>query len=194
MREKYVAFRFGRIRVMIALILCFGTLFMPNIAVAEEMGGIDVPAMLLAEAKTLQSIQEKDADISRPIAGLAKLPALLVLCEGFDQGQLDAASMILVSDYASKIPGPTAFLETGEQIMAGELIKAACMICAGDAIAALGEGMFGSESTFLSKIQQRMEELDIAISLSDCIGTNLIMSPNMLLRLGQALVESETFQ
>ena len=177
---------------VLCLLLCFFIACMPIFANAEASID-DVPGALLAEARTLQRIQEQQADTPRGIAGLSKLPALLVICEAVDQGKLDPTAEISISDRAASIGGPTAFIEGGERIAAKELLKAAAMICAGDAIVALGEALSGSESAFLERINARMRELGIEVALTDAIGSGLALSPNMLAQLGSALMESSCF-
>ena len=98
-----------------------------------------------------------------------------------------------VSPRAAAIPGPTAFLESGERIEAGELLKAAVMISAGDAIVTLGENAFGSESVFLNNIHVTLRELGVDRTLPDCLGTDTLFSPLDLCALGAAAVKSEHF-
>lgn len=153
----------------------------------------DAAGTFLAEAGTLQTVQEADADTVRGVAGLAKLPALLVLCEAVDAGSLDLNAVVNVSDRAARVGGPTAFIEAGESIAAKELMKAAAMICAGDAILALGGALCGTEAAFTERINERMGEMGIPVTLTDPTGAGLELSPRMLATLGQALMKSECF-
>jgi len=152
-----------------------------------------VSAAFLAEANTLQSIMEKNAQELYSVAGLSKLPALLVVCEGIDQGAIQPTDMVSVSSAAAKVKGPTAFIEQGEQIAASELLKAAVMIGAGDAIFALGEHMCGTETVFLEKIQRRLQELGVSASMADAMGNGLQISTADLVKIGAALSKSECF-
>lgn len=155
---------------------------------------ITAGAYVLAEATSLTTIAEVNAAEKHAVAGLAKLPALLVVCEAMDAGLLKAEQEISVSREAANIGGPTAFIETDERIPASELVKAACMICAGDAITALGEALFGSQTAFLERINQRMSLMKAEVSLGDPMGAGLMLTANELIQLGQSLTASETFR
>lgn len=138
-------------------------------------------------------IGQSDADTWYNIAGLTKLPAVLTLCDAIDRGLIDENAAVTVGAKAASIGGPTAFLKKGETISAKELIRAAVMISAGDAIYALGEHAFGSEDVFLSNIELTMKAAGVDKSLPDCLGTFMTFSCKELVSLGERAVESPTF-
>ena len=72
-------------------------------------------------------------------------------------------------------------------------MKAAVMISAGDAIMALGESAFGSESVFVENINITLRQLGLQPSVADAVGTNLKLSAWDLAALGKAAMESKTF-
>lgn len=178
--------------VMACCLLC--TSLSATLAVEETSVSMDeMTGGVLLEATTLQPVLEKDAQTARSVAGLCKLPALLVVCEAMDEGAIKPTDEVTVSERAARISGPTAFIETGETIAASELIKAAVMINAGDAIMALGEAIYGSETAFLEQIHSRLKDMDIPLTLSDAVGKDLQVDPMTLAKLGAELVKSETF-
>ena len=153
----------------------------------------NVPAYCLTLPGRAEPLLEKKGTEPMAVAGLRKLPAVLTLCRAFDSGLISESAGMQVSPRAASIPGPTAFLESGERIEAGELLKAAVMISAGDAIVTLGENAFGSESVFLNNIQVTLKELGVDRTLSDCLGTGTAFSAGDLCALGAAAVKSQHF-
>ncbi len=152
-----------------------------------------VPAWCLTLPGRAEPLLEKKGADGMAVAGLRKLPAVLTLCRAFDSGLIAESTGMQVSPRAASIPGPTAFLEAGERIEAGELLKAAVMISAGDAIVTLGENAFGSESVFLNNIMVTLKELGVERILTDCLGTGAAFSAGDLCALGVAAAKSEHF-
>ena len=138
-------------------------------------------------------IEESNSDTWYNVAGLTKLPAVLTLCEAVDRGLIDENAAVTVGGRAASIGGPTAFLKKGETISAKELIRAAVMISAGDAIYALGEHAFGSQDVFLSNIELTMKNTGVQKKLPDCLGTYMTFSCKELVSFGEKAVESPTF-
>ena len=159
----------------------------------EDPVSANVPAYCLTLSGREEPLLDKKGTEAKAVAGLRKLPAVLTLCRAFDSGLIAESAGMQVSPHAASIPGPTAFLESGERIEAGELLKAAVMISAGDAIVTLGENAFGSESVFLNNIQVTLKELGVNRTLSDCLGTGVAFSARDLCALGVAASKSEHF-
>lgn len=182
------------LRAAVAALLLIGLSMPAQAAYAvEEVSMEDASGALLAEATTQQVLLEQDADTPRSVAGLAKLPAVLALSEAVDQGKLDLQSEIAVSEKAAGVGGPTAFIEGGEVISAAPLMKAAVMICAGDAITALGEALAGSETAFVEAINTRLSELGVPVTLDNATGAGTQFTPRQLAVIGAALMKSPTF-
>ncbi len=151
-----------------------------------------VVAAALVEPITVTRLWAKEPDAKHTVAGLSRLPAILTLATVFDEGALTEGQTMRVSARAAAIGGPTAFVEGGEEIAAGELMKAAVMISAGDAILALGENAFGSEQVFVDNINVSLKKLGLSVSLTDALGTNACFSAWDLAMLGRAAASSET--
>ncbi len=176
---------------LIALLLC-----LPAIGSRAEVAWTmpeGVAAAVLTDGTGAAVLCEGNADEPMQVAGLARLPALLTLADAFDNGAIDGGATMHVSARAAGIGGPTAFLESGEQMAAAELMKAAVMISAGDAIMALGEGAFGSESVFVENINATLQRLGLDCAVSDALGSSLVLSARDVATLGAAAVGSETF-
>ena len=155
---------------------------------AEALG-----AAVLYEPDTGTALWQKDAAAGHAVAGLSKLPAILTLCQLMDDGALNGSDALRVSAAAAKVGGPTAFLEEGETIALKELLKAAVMISAGDAITALGEHAFGSREVFTDNVNVTLKQAGLDARASDPLGAGLALSANDLARLGGAALASEAF-
>ena len=181
-------------RRFVSLLLTVIILLLPlGTRAAEDPVSANVPAYCLALPGREEPLLDKKGTEAMAVAGLRKLPAVLTLCRAFDRGLVAESAGMQVSPRAASISGPTAFLEAGERIEAGELLKAAVMISAGDAIVTLGENAFGSESVFLNNITVTLKELGVDRVLTDCLGTGTAFSARDLCALGAAAVKSEHF-
>ena len=180
-------------RRFVSLVLTVFILLLPVGTWGEEPVSADAPAWCLMLPGREEPLLDKKGSDGMAVAGLRKLPAVLTLCRAFDSGLIQESAGMQVSPRAASIPGPTAFLEAGERIEAGELLKAAVMISAGDAIVTLGENAFGSESVFLNNIMVTLKELGLDRILTDCLGTGTAFSARDLCVLGTAAAKSEHF-
>ena len=157
-------------RRFVSLLLTVFILLLPVGTWGEgEPVEVSASAWCLTLPGRAEPLLDKKGTEPMSVAGLRKLPAVLTLCRAFDSGLIAESTGMQVSPHAASISGPTAFLESGERIEAGELLKAAVMISAGDAIVTLGENAFGSESVFLNNIQVTLKELGIDRTLTDCL-------------------------
>lgn len=176
--------------VILAVCVVFAAIYMPRYAVAAQFSFDGAAQAGIYELNTLTPLYET-GDASVEVAGLSRLPALLVLCELMDSGDIDAEGMVSISANAARISGPTAFVEAGETLAASELLKAAVMIGAGDAITALAEAVSGGGVVAL--INQRLSQLGISKTLDDIHGSGSAFTVRELAMLGAALVESPSF-
>ncbi|MEG1525157.1 MAG: serine hydrolase [Clostridia bacterium] len=177
--------------LLIVLMLCFVPIAHADNPTLKETDGLS--GAVLMEPTSRTRLWAKDADEKRMVAGLSKLPAILTLAQSVDDGSISEEGKIRVSVRAAGILGPTAFLADGEEISARDLIKAAVMISAGDAIMALGENAYGSESVFVENINVTMHQLGLTTTVNDALGTGLMLTAWELATLGSAAAESTTF-
>ena len=180
-------------RRILTVLIC-AVLMLAPLGAKAEADGKKAKAYLITPAGSSTALWEENASARYSAAGLNKLPAILTLCRAFDDGLIDPKTEMEVSKKASKVSGPTAFLDAGEQIAAGELIKAAIMISAGDAITALGENAFGSEEMFLQNIGVILKEASVDAEPTNCLGTGMAYSCEELSRLGALALQSKTYR
>ena len=164
---------------------------------AESTAPIDtslVKSAMLIEAASGKTIFEYNSEAPLAIAGLTRLPALLIICEAFDSGAITEETSVTVSGKSAAVKGATAFLSEGEQISAADLLRAAIMINAGDAIHALASTICGSESAAADRINTRLSELGISSQYTDIIGNDCTLSALDLTKIGSALLKCASFK
>lgn len=177
-------------------LLALAVLLPPTASLAEDPVLTETDALkgaVLMEADSGARLWGMEADRAGSVSGLGKLPAILTLSQSVDDGSVSEDAVLRTSERAAGTPGPTAFLSAGEQISARELMKAAVMISAGDAILTLGEAAYGSESMFVENINVTMKQLGLSVAVTDALGTGLAISPGELALLGAAAANSPTF-
>ena len=178
------------------LLCCCMVALLPALRAGAEGGWqkpADVQAAVLIESTSGTVLCGENENAACSVAGLSKFPALLTLAQAFDAGTIRDEAPMRVSGRAAAIGGPTAFLDSGEELAAAELMKAAVMISAGDAIMALGEGAYGSESVFVENINATLRLAGVDSTVTDALGTGLTLSAAELARLGAAAAKSPAF-
>ena len=175
--------------VCLFLTICLIVLFIPGSTESEQSAS----AYCVISPQSKETIADYQADEALGVAGLSKLPAILTLCTAVDRGLISKDVTISVGSVAASIGGPSAYLKRGEQIAADELLRAAVMISAGDAIWALMENAFGSEDVFLQNINLTLKDNGIEHTVAHALGTDERFTCRELALLGTAALKSETF-
>ena len=176
--------------VLIIIMLCAA---LPARALPEESFDIrGAKAALLIDADSGQVLFAKNAYEPCEVAGLKRFPALLAICRAFDNGLITEDTVVTVSPEAAKVKGMTAFLSSGERIKAGELLKAAVMIGAGDSICALINAVYPAAEA-VGAINAALSEIGAGARLTDAMGEGERFSPSDIARIGCALAESAAF-
>lgn len=178
------------IAILFLLIVIFST------AVTVSKAGFEVEgvnAALLIDANTDTAIVEHNSQEKLNAAGLVRLAPLLLICKAFDSGVLNDDVVVTVSSSAAQVPGPTAFIMPNEQITAQKLLLAAVMINAGDAIYALAEASYGTESSFVSALNDMLSEMNLDLRYDSINGNGTTVCARELAAIGKALCCSESF-
>lgn len=178
--------------------LAFAGMAVPAMATETDatnlpIGSEEAKSLLLAEASSMQTILQKNDAEQYLVAGLGRMPITLVVCEAIDRGELSLDEQIVVTEFASKISGPTAFLEANEKIAVKDLLKSAAMIGAGDAIVALALKLFGTDQAAALAISERLGELGISATITSLSSTDTKLSAADLALLGRCLANSPSF-
>ncbi|MBR5292807.1 MAG: D-alanyl-D-alanine carboxypeptidase [Clostridia bacterium] len=177
--------------VVLAAVLLLGY----GAAYAEEypvdISGIK--AAVVIEQNSGTAVIEYNAEEKMDSGGLARLPVLLAVCKKIDGDSIALTDTVTISAAAAKISGPTAFLEAYEQAEMSTLLKAAVMICAGDAIYALAEGVYGSAEACAIAVNELMRDMEIDGNYTDITGNGINFTPHEIAKIGAELMQCQSF-
>lgn len=121
--------------------------------------GINSPSAILIEASTGQVIYEKNADESLHPASITKIMTLILIFDAIDSGKITLEDDVTVSEHAASMGGSQVFLEVGEVQKVQTMIKCIAVASANDACVAMAEYIWGSEDTFVAKMNERAQGL-----------------------------------
>lgn len=152
-----------------------------------------IKAAVVIEQLGGKPVLEYNGDGELDTGGLSRLPVLLAVCRKIDGGAIALTDSVTVSAAAAKVSGPTAFLEAYEQAEVSALLKAAVMICAGDAIYALAEGAYGSAEACAAAVNEIMDNMGIDAHYTDITGSGMHFSAKEMAKIGAALMQSQSF-
>ncbi|MGI6264292.1 MAG: D-alanyl-D-alanine carboxypeptidase family protein [Acutalibacteraceae bacterium] len=128
---------------------------------------------VLMEVSTGQILFERDSRKHLPIASVTKVMTLLLVMEAVDEGKIALTDMVTCSAEAASYGGSQIWLRENERMSVGELVKAAAVVSANDACAALAEHISGSVEGFVEKMNARAAELGLKDTrFLDCCGLN----------------------
>ena len=106
-----------------------------------------------------QVLFEKDAHTPREPASVTKVMTMLLVCEAVDSGCLSLEDPVTATAHAASMGGSQIWLEEGEVLTVGEMLKCVAVVSANDCAVALGEHLAGSEAAFVARMNQRAKEL-----------------------------------
>lgn len=145
----------------------------PTVADVTEGQTLDIKAKgaVLMDQGTGQVLYEQDSKTHLPIASVTKVMTLLLVMEALDQGKIKWTDPVTCSDTAASMGGSQIWLEPGEVMTVEELVKAAAVVSANDACAALAEHISGSITAFVGRMNDRAAELGLKdTEFKDCSG------------------------
>ncbi|MCH5323933.1 MAG: D-alanyl-D-alanine carboxypeptidase [Eubacterium sp.] len=164
MKKKIIPFILS---AALALNICFT-------ANAEESGEVALgtsKAAIAIECSTGQVLYEHNAHERLPMASVTKLMSLLIFAEEISAGRLDFDDTVTCTAHANSMDGSVIWLETGEQLTAGELLKSVVIASANDACVALAEHVSGTEEAFVEKMNQHAADLGMSDThYVNCVG------------------------
>ena len=143
------------------LIFClFFSLLSPAAAAAD----LDVAgkSALLMDAVTGRVLYEKNAHEKLSPASVTKVMTLLLIMEAIDSGKIGWNDTVTASEAAAAKGGSQIFLKVGESMSVTDLVKSIAVSSANDAACAMAEHIAGSESAFVSQMNDRAAQLGMA--------------------------------
>ncbi len=117
------------------------------------------PAAVLVEASTGQVLYAKDPEAVRPPASMTKLMTLHLALQAVRQHKVRLGDPVSVSQRAWKTSGSQIWLEPGEAIAFGQLLRAVAIGSANDACVAIAEHLAGSEEAFVAQMNLEAKRL-----------------------------------
>ncbi len=135
-----------------------------------EIGGKSAVLMDMTSGTVLY---EKNAHERLSIASVTKVMTLLLTMEALDDGRISLDDAVTCSAEAAAMGGSQIWLEPGEVMSVHDLLKAAAVVSANDACAALAEHVDGSIEGFVEHMNVRAAELGMTDThFLDCSGLN----------------------
>ena len=120
---------------------------------------INAPVGLLMEFSTGEIIYSKNINERKYPASMTKMMGLYLILQKIEEGSITYDDIVTVSPNAASMGGSQVFLESGEQITVNDLFKAICISSANDAIVAIGEHAYGSETNFINEMNKMAKRL-----------------------------------
>lgn len=156
--------------VLIVLVGCFlGSLMLGPVQAAEGPPvTLTSRSAILIEAARGEVLLAKNEEEALPPASVTKLMVMLLAMEAIDSGRLKLTEVVTASPEACKMGGSQIWLEQGEQMTVGELMKAVSIVSANDATVALAEHLAGSEENFVRLMNKRAK----ALGMKDTVYVN----------------------
>lgn len=114
-------------------------------------------AVLMTESG--QVLFEKNARDRREPASVTKVMTMLLVCEAVDEGRLSLEEPVTASAHAASMGGSQIWLEEGETLTVGEMLRCVAVVSANDCAVALAEKLAGTEEAFVRQMNARAEEL-----------------------------------
>ena len=128
-------------------------------------------AAILVDAATGTVLFEKNADEALPVASITKVMTLLLIFEALDAGRFSLNDTVTVSQYAAGMGGSQVLLDAGGNYLTSDLIKSIIVASANDASVAMAEYLYGTEESFVAKMNERAKQLGMENTLfTNCNG------------------------
>lgn len=124
-------------------------------------GEVDISSKsaILMDANSGKVLYAKNENEPLSPASVTKIMTLLLTMEAIDSGKISYDTEFTVSEYASSMGGTQVYLEAGERQRVEDLIKAVAIRSSNDAAVVLGEGISGSNESFVQLMNKRAKEL-----------------------------------
>lgn len=160
----------------VLFILCFALLLGSVPAYGEEplRGGdisISAPSAVLMEKETGDILYEKDDHKRLFPASVTKVMTMLLIVEAVESGKISLADTVTASARAASFGGSCVYLEEGEKMSVGEMLKCIAVVSANDCAVAMAEFLCGTEELFVARMNERAGELGLQDThFTNCTG------------------------
>ena len=141
---------------LLALVLVLGMVPVQARALELDVAGKGAVLMDIATGTVLY---EKNAHERLSPASVTKVMTMLLIMEAIDAGRIGWDDSVTASEAAAAKGGSQIYLKVGESMTVQDLVKSIAVSSANDAACAMAEHIAGSESAFVSLMNQRAKEL-----------------------------------
>ncbi len=159
---------------LICTALCLAVLTSPVYAIdtlTDDDIEISAPSAILTEKVTGEVIYEKNSHERLPPASVTKIMTMLLIVESIERGDISLEDTVVASERAASFGGSCVYLEQGEKMSVGEMLKCICVVSANDCAVAMAEQLCGSEQAFVSRMNERAHELGMEDTVfKNCTG------------------------
>ncbi len=159
---------------LICTALCLAVLASPVYAIdtlTDDDIEISAPSAILTEKVTGEVIYEKNSHERLPPASVTKIMTMLLIVEAIERGDISLEDTVVASERAASFGGSCVYLEQGEKMSVGEMLKCICVVSANDCAVAMAEQLCGSEQAFVSRMNERARELGMEDTVfKNCTG------------------------
>ncbi len=129
------------------------------------------PSAVLMEKETGEILYEKNPHNKLPPASVTKIMTLLLVVEAIESKSIALEQKVKISEYAAGMGGSQVFLSPGEEISVEELLKSTVVSSGNDSAVALAELIAGSESGFVSLMNEKAKTLGMNdTTFKNCTG------------------------
>ena len=143
------------IGLVLSVLLCFTTVSADEDFATKSKGAI------LIDYNTMTVLYEKNSNDKLYPASMTKMMSLLLVLEAVNGGVINWDDTVSVSKAAAQMGGSQIFLQENEIMSVQDLFKSSALASANDAIFALAEKVSGSESAFVTKMNEKAKELNL---------------------------------
>ena len=159
---------------LICAALCLVMLTSPVYAIDTLSGsdiGVSAPSAVLMEKLSGEVIYEKAPHERLAPASVTKIMTMLLIVEAIERGEMSLDDTVTASERAASFGGSCVYLEQGEKMSVGEMLKCICVVSANDCAVAMAEHMCGTEQAFVSRMNERARALGLKdTSFKNCTG------------------------
>ncbi len=141
---------------------------------AEKTAEADIKsakAAILMESSTGRALCGLNENMRLPMASVTKIMTLLLAAERIEAKKLSFSDIAVCSEHANSMDGSVIWLEAGEKMSVGDLIKSIVIASANDACVMLAEHIAGSEEEFVARMNAEAEKLGLKNThFVNCVG------------------------
>ena len=127
----------------------------------EDSFDLDCTSAVMMERSTGTLLYAKNAHKRLAPASVTKVMTMLLVVEAVENGSLSLEDTVTASAAAAGMGGSQVYLEEGERMSVGELLKCVAVVSANDCAVALAETLCGSEAAFTARMNRRATELGL---------------------------------